>query len=271
MILSAPELTIQRCATVNPATRMMIPTEGTPHDCVQATDVFLKPREDLHNQPIAAQLTYFVDGSCFRDATDTHTVYAIVHLLSENSFTEVQATKVSQPCSAQLAEIKALTAACQLAAGKTLNVYTDSQYAYAVCHIHGNVWKQRGFLRADGTPVTHGEAISALLDAIHLPVALAIIKCAAHQKTDSLIAKGNNLADETAKRVATSPCVGPVLVAEDCEPLTNLASLILAQNNAGPYEQSVWLKRGAIKNVVAGPQNVCGVACKDILFSHPHC
>ena len=32
-------------------------------------------------------------------------------------------------------------------------MYTDSQYAYAVCHIHGNIWKQRGFLRADGTPV----------------------------------------------------------------------------------------------------------------------
>ena len=33
VVLSAPELTIQRCATVNPATRMMIPTESTPHDC----------------------------------------------------------------------------------------------------------------------------------------------------------------------------------------------------------------------------------------------
>ena len=88
--------------------------------------------------------------------------------------------------SAQLAEVKALTAACKLTEGKCLNVYTDSQYAYTVCHVHGNIWKQRGFLRADGTPVTHGEAISTLLEAIHLPNALDIIKCAAHLKTKSL-------------------------------------------------------------------------------------
>lgn len=47
---------------------------------------------------------------------------------------------------------------------------------------------------------------------------LAIIKCVAHQKTNSLIAKGNNLADEAAKRIATPTCIGPLLVAGDCEP-----------------------------------------------------
>lgn len=42
----------------------------------------------------------------------------------------------------------------------------------------------RGFQRADGTSVTNGEAISALLEAVHLPAALAINKCAAHQKAN---------------------------------------------------------------------------------------
>ena len=253
VILSAPELTVQQCTIVNPATRMMLPIEGTPHDCVQSTDVFLRPRQDLHNQPIIAELTLFVDGSCFRDATGNHAGYAIIQLHPDDTFTEVQTLKLPQPCSAQLAEIKALTAACHLAADKTLNVYTDSQYAYAVCHVHGVIWKQRGFLRADGSPVTHGEAISALLEAIHHPKALAIIKCAAHQKTNSLIAKGNNLADEAAKRIATSTCMGPQLVAEDCEPLTNLASLIAAQQQSGPYAHSAWLQRGAVKITEEGP------------------
>ncbi|XP_030269175.1 protein NYNRIN-like [Sparus aurata] len=49
------------------------------------------------------------------------------------------------------------------------------------------------------------------------------------------------------------PCVGPLLVAEDCEPLTTLSSLIAAQNMAGIYEQSVWLKRGATKTTQEGP------------------
>ncbi len=37
-----------------------------------------------------------------------------------------------QPCSAQLAELKALTAACQLEKGQTANIFTDSAYAHGV-------------------------------------------------------------------------------------------------------------------------------------------
>ena len=157
VVLSAPELNVQRCTIVN--------------------------------QPIPADLTLFVDGSCFRDATDTHAGYGIVQLDSTtNAFTTIQSQKLVQPCSTQLAEMKALTAACKRAKDKTLNVYTDSTYAYGVCHVHANIWKQRGFLRADGTPVTHGEAIMDLLEAMLLPTAVAVIRCPAHQRTDSLIA-----------------------------------------------------------------------------------
>ena len=86
---------------------MTIPIDGMPHDCLQATDVFLKPREDMHNQPITADLTQFVKGSCFSEATGNHADYAIIQLLP------------APPCSAQLAEINALTAACKLAEGLT--------------------------------------------------------------------------------------------------------------------------------------------------------
>ena len=237
VVLSAPKLNTQRCNTVNPATRMTTPIDGMPHDCLQASNVFLKPREGMHNQPITADLTLFVDGSCFRDVTSNNAGYAIVQLLPDDTFTSVQMIKLAQPCSVQLAEMKTSAAASKLAEGKWLNIYMDSQYAYAVCHIHGNIWKQRGFLRADGTPVMRGEAILRLLEAIHLPAALAIIKGAAHQKSSSLIAKGNNLANEATKQAVTSLCVGPLLVAKDSEPLTSLSSLIASQNVAGIYEQ----------------------------------
>ncbi|XP_038563196.1 uncharacterized protein LOC119894616 [Micropterus salmoides] len=233
---------------------MVLPVDGTPHDCIQVTDTFMRIREDLHNQPIPADLTFFVDGSCFRDATGNHAGYAVVQLNKDNTFTDVQTTSVPQPCSAQLAEIKALTAACKLAKGKRLNVYTDSAYAYGVCHVHGNTWKQRGFCRADGTPVIHGEAVSALLEAIHEPTAVAIIKCPAHQKTDTLIARGNNQADEAAKRAAVGEVMGPMVAVEDCEPLTNLSSLIAAQEAADVYEKSMWLKKGARQVTEDGPQ-----------------
>ncbi len=42
--------------------------------------------------------------------------------------------------------------------------------------------------------------------------------------------------------------------AADCEPLTTLSSLIMAQDRADPYEKSVWLKRGAVKITQDGPQ-----------------
>lgn len=76
---------------------------------------------------------------------------------------------------------------------------TPILHMHTACHVNGKIWQRQGFRRADVTSVTDGEAISALLDAIHLPSAFAIIKCQAHQKTDTLIAKGNNLADEAAK------------------------------------------------------------------------
>ena len=263
VILSAPELTILRCKTINPATKMVLPVDGTPHDCLSVTDKFMRAREDLHNQAIPADLTLFVDGSCFRDGIGNHAGYGVVQLNDQNgTFTTLQSLQINQPCSAQLAEIKALTAACQLAAGRRLNVYTDSAYAYGVCHIHANTWKQRGFLRADGTPVIHGEAISKLLEAMLLPKALAIIKCPAHQKTDTLIARGNNLADEAAKQAATGSVIAPILVAQDCAPLTTLSSLIVAQSRVPEAEKRLWLQRGAIQTSCPGSA--------DQLWRSPH-
>ncbi len=106
---------------------------------------------------------------------------------------------------------------CVLEPPWTRDVYTHSAYAYYVFHVHGNIWRQRGFLRADGSPVAHGEAVSALLDAIHLPAAIVIIKCPSHQKTDTLVANGNHL---KAAKQAVGTHMGPLLVAEDCELLT---------------------------------------------------
>lgn len=123
VLLSAPELTIQRCTTMNPATRMVGPTDGTPHDCIVQTDTFMKIREVLYMyEPIAADLTLFVDGSCFKDDTGCHSGYGVAQLNNDGeTFFTVQARQVDQPCSAQLAELKALTVTCRLGTAKMLN------------------------------------------------------------------------------------------------------------------------------------------------------
>lgn len=84
--------------------------------------------------------------------------------------------------------------------------------------------KKRGFLRADdGAPVGHGEAIAPLLDAIQLSTVITIIKWPAYQKSDTLVAKVNNLADVAAKQAAAGAIMGPILVVQDCGPLTSLS------------------------------------------------
>ncbi|KAL7392923.1 hypothetical protein ABVT39_003966 [Epinephelus coioides] len=71
-----------------------IPREGTPHDCIHDTEKFMRAREDLHNQPIPADLTLFVDGSCFRYATGSHAGYGIIQLNNgDQTFDTLQAPR----------------------------------------------------------------------------------------------------------------------------------------------------------------------------------
>lgn len=88
---------------------------------------------------------------------------------------------------------------------KSCTVYTDSAYAYGVCHMFGPIWAQRGFQRADRSTITHGAAISDLLYAMSLPSKLAIVKCKAHKTPDSFITRGNTVADEAAKKAMVEP------------------------------------------------------------------
>lgn len=69
-----------------------------------------------------------------------------------------------QLCSAQLAELKDPSTACQLAKGRTANIYSDSAYAHGVCHLL--LSKQRGFRKSDGIPIQHAEQIGQLISAM---------------------------------------------------------------------------------------------------------
>lgn len=118
VLLTRSELTIQCCTMINPATQMVLPTEGQPHDCLKETENIMQVRENLYNLPIPSDLTLFVDGSCVRDETGTRAGYGIMQLNPDSTFHEVQSVSLNQQCPAKLAEIKALTAACKLAAGR---------------------------------------------------------------------------------------------------------------------------------------------------------
>ncbi|KAI3354943.1 hypothetical protein L3Q82_004744 [Scortum barcoo] len=61
--------------------------DGKKHDDIGKIEAFMKPREDTYNPPIPVDLTYLVDGSCFRDATRNHAGCAVTQLNSDDTFT----------------------------------------------------------------------------------------------------------------------------------------------------------------------------------------
>lgn len=87
--------------------------------------------------------------------------------------------------SVPVAEIVALTTACQLGRHKTANIYTDSKYTSGVVHDLGMLWKQCGFLIAPGNPIKHGSHIKVPLDALFLPKELAMLRLSPTVKAGS--------------------------------------------------------------------------------------
>lgn len=67
----------------------------------------------------------------------------------------------------------------------------------AVNHF-AKIWQNRGMITSTGKRVQHGDLLKALLEVITLPKQLALCKCAAHQKDNSEVTKGNNFTDQAA-------------------------------------------------------------------------
>ncbi|GAB0207455.1 hypothetical protein GRJ2_003211200 [Grus japonensis] len=191
---------LERCNTLNPATLMPLPTDGEKdeHDCEQVIKMTSKPRDDLRDQPLDnPDMNLFTNGSSYYEEGWKCTGFAVT--------TETKvllAGPLPPTLGAQGAEIVALTKAAQYAIGIRVNLYTDSKYAFGVCHATGMLWKERGFLTSAGKTIAHGQQIKELLEAIQLPSELAVIYIKAHTNQENQLAKGNELADQAAKAAA---------------------------------------------------------------------
>ncbi|KAM7164665.1 uncharacterized protein RBU57_008417 isoform 1-T4 [Macrochelys suwanniensis] len=201
-LLTASNLTIRRCATLNPATLLPeSPPDDAPHDCLDIIQHTETPRDDLTDVPLPnPDCEYFTDGSSFLVEGQRFTGASVVTL-----YNIVWAAALPGHLGAQAAEILALSEACRHANGKSVNIYTDSKYAFGMCHATGALWKQRGFLMANGQRIAHAPQVLTLLEAIHLPSQISVIHCPAHQTDSSLVTQGNSFADAVAKWVAQEP------------------------------------------------------------------
>lgn len=177
---------------LNPATLFPNPDlEALIHDC---SDIL----EDLQDRPLAdAEVTWYTGGNSF---TGDGLRYAGAAIIMETQI--VWAEALPPGTSAQRAELIALTKALQLGKDKKLNIITDSRYAFAIAHIHGAIYRERGLLTAESKTIKNKEEIEALLSVLWLPKKPAIIHCPGHQKPGTLISRGNNLADRAARDAA---------------------------------------------------------------------
>uniref|UniRef100_A0AAV2LWW2 RNase H type-1 domain-containing protein n=1 Tax=Knipowitschia caucasica TaxID=637954 RepID=A0AAV2LWW2_KNICA len=173
---------------------------------------------------------------------------------------EVNSGVLTDKPSAQAAELEALCAALEFAKGKSVNIYSDSAYATQAVHFNLSEWKRNGFLTAKGRPITHRALVERLDSALQLPKQVSVIKCQGHSKSDNFEARGNEVADEAAKKAAnykvSTPGVfvvrdeGPDLA--DCLPDLSLQVLAEAQTKAAPEEISMWVQKRAKKDPDTG-------------------
>ena len=92
--------------------------------------------------------------------------------------------------SVRLAEFIALTQVLELGKGKKVAIYTDSKYAFLVLHAQTIIWKERGHLTAQGSPIKYCDQILRVLEAVHLPAEVSVSHCKGYQKGSMEVARG---------------------------------------------------------------------------------
>ena len=193
-----PGLTISPCEVLNPATLLPTPKGSLLfHSCLETLDHWTKPQEGLSEDPLTnPEEIWYTDGSSFVLGGKRRAGYAVV-----SNFETIEAKPLPPGTSAQLAELAALTQALELGKRKRVAIYTDSKYAFLVIHAHAAIWKGRGYLTTRGSSIKYDQ-ILRLLEAVHLPTEVSVSPCKGHQKRSTEVARGNQAANQAAKRAA---------------------------------------------------------------------
>ena len=131
---------------------------------------------------------WYTDGRSFVMDGKRRASYAVI--------SNFEAKPLLPATSAQLAELMALTQALELGKVKRIAIYIDSKYAFLVLHAHAAIWKERGHLTSQGSPIKYGDQILRLLQAVYLPTEISVSHC----KGSTEVAQGNKAADQAAKR-----------------------------------------------------------------------
>ena len=121
--------------TLNPATFLPDEAGSSDHSCLEILDEVFSSRPDLTDKPLQnPDVLLCTDGSSFTETWKRMARYAMV---SDSEVVEVEA--LPQGWSEQRVELWALIRALKLSQDRQVNIYTDSQYAFATLHFHRNL------------------------------------------------------------------------------------------------------------------------------------
>ena len=80
-----------------------------------------------------------------------------------------------------------------------------------ILHTHGSIWKERGLLTSNRKEIKHAAENLKLLGAVQVPLQVAVLHCPGHQKEDTKVAEGCNLAEWAAKEAAKGMFITPLV------------------------------------------------------------
>nr|XP_023649555.1 uncharacterized protein LOC111834465 [Paramormyrops kingsleyae] len=210
-ILEAPHLTFVH-EGINMADRM---GTGEPHECEYRVLREEKVRPNPEAENIERTEDWFTDGCCFRHETrGLQAGYAVV-VRQGDDFVTLKAERLEGPQSAQQAEVVAVIEALKLGKGKDVTIYSDSAYAVGAVNVELSQWLRAGFLTAGNKPIKHEAEMRELAEALQLPRTVAVVKCKGHEGSGTKVARGNQAADEEAKRLAGYQTVRQLVSVEE--------------------------------------------------------
>ncbi|RMC19788.1 hypothetical protein DUI87_03352 [Hirundo rustica rustica] len=169
------------------------------HNCSDLIELQTKVREDLEDEELEEGKKWFVDGSARVIEGKRKSGYAIIN---GKTGEVVKSGPLSTSWSAQACELFAVLQALRELKGKIGTIFTDSKYAFGVVHTFGKIWEERGLINTRGKNLVHEDLIRQILEAVREPKAIAVVYVKGHQAGLQFRIRGNNLADQEARKAA---------------------------------------------------------------------
>jgi ribonuclease HI len=196
LLLDAPGIFFSEPVSLNPATLLPNPDLEAPlHDCQEIIAEITQVCPDLQDSALPnSELVWYTDGSSFISDGVRKAGAAVV----DQGGNIIWSAPLPPGTSAQKAKLIALAEA----EGKRVTVYTDSRYAFGTVHVHGAIYRERGFITAEGKELHNLLEIQRLLIAVQKPQAVAVVHVPGHQSAQTPEATGNRRADIAARNAA---------------------------------------------------------------------